>query len=118
VQAVSRKILTSLLAAAIAVGATSVAAAAPAEDRVSVRVPIADLNLQSEAGARVALRRITNAAGSICGDEADTRDLRRQALFQACVRHVVGEAVAAADSPMLAALNGTPMRSATLAAVN
>jgi len=117
-----RKILPSLLAAAIAVGAASAAAAAPppapADERVSVRVPVADLNLQSEAGARVALRRITRAAGAICGDEPDSREMARQALFQACVRSAVDKTVAEADSPMLAQLNGTPVRSAALASAN
>lgn len=109
------KILTSLLAAAIALGAAGVATASDAE-RVSIRVPIADLNLQSEAGARVALRRITRAASTICGDAADSREMARAALFQACVRSVVDKAVADAGSPTLAALNGAPVRGATLAA--
>ena len=117
-----RKILPSLLAAVIAVGAASVAAAAPAsaptDERISVRVPVADLNLQSEAGARVALRRIAKAASAICGDEPDSREMARAALFRACVRSAVDRTVAEADSPMLAQLNGTPARAATLAAAN
>lgn len=111
-----RNILASLLAAAIAVGATSAAVAAPAQERVSVRVPVADLNLQSEAGARVALRRITKAASAICGDAPDSREIARAAMFQECVRSAVDQTVADAGSPALAALNGSPLRSATLAA--
>lgn len=116
-----RKTLPLLLAAALGLSAAGAASAAPAAksptETTSVRVRVADVDLQSEAGARVALRRITRAAAAICGDEADTRDLQRRALFQTCVRSVVDETVASAHSPMLAALNGTPAP-ATLAAAN
>jgi UrcA family protein len=114
----NRKIVSSFAAAAVALafGATT-AGAAPA-GQVSIRVQVADLNLQSPAGAQVALRRIGKAAEAICGDEQDTRDLGRRALFQACVRSVVDETVANAHSPTLTALNGGPAANPTLVAAN
>jgi UrcA family protein len=105
-----------LIAAALAFGA-SAAVAAPS-DAISIRVKISDLNLQSPAGAQVALRRISTAAGLICGDESGVRDLKRQALGEACVRKTVTATVAAAHSPMLAALNGTPIPATALAAAD
>ncbi|HKR88653.1 MAG TPA: UrcA family protein [Phenylobacterium sp.] len=115
-----RTILPLLLASAVGLSAAGIATAAPASDAetTTVRVRVADVDLSSEAGARVALRRITRAAGTICGDEADSRDLQRRALFQACVRGVVDETVASAHSPALAAAAGVPAPASTLAAAN
>jgi UrcA family protein len=79
--------LAPLIAAALAFGA-SAAVAAPS-DAISIRVKISDLNLQSPAGAQVALRRISTAARLICRDESGVRDLKRQALGEACVRKTV-----------------------------
>ena len=103
------RISLSLLVAAAALSAGAArASAAPTAETATVHVPVADLNLASEAGARVALRRIARAAEVVCGDEADTRDLQRRAMFETCVRGVVDRTVASAHSPMLAALNGAP----------
>lgn len=116
-----RHALTLLLAAGLGLAAAGAASAAPdpTAETTTVHVRVADLNLSSDAGARVALRRITHAARTICGDEPDAREMARQAIFQACVRSVVDQAVADAGSPTLAALNGGPaMRPTSLAAAN
>lgn len=113
-----RKTIAPLIAAALALGAVTAAAAQPAE-RLSTRVQVADLNLQSDAGAETALRRIRNAARQICGDQTGVRDLKRQAMSDACVRDAVNTTVASAHSPLLAALNGTPVaQTTTVAAAN
>ena len=107
-----RSLLPMLLAAtALATGAT--AAAQP--ERMSVPVKVGDLDIRSEAGAKVALNRIRRAAVTICG-ETDSKQLARQALIDACIRDSVNTTVAQAGSPALAALNGTPMQATTLAA--
>jgi UrcA family protein len=108
--------LIPLIAAALAFGAS--AAGASPSDAISIRVKISDLNLQSPAGAQVALRRISTAARLICGDESGVRDLKRQALGEACVRRTVTATVVAAHSPMLAALSGTPIPATALAAAD
>lgn len=110
-----RSLLPSLLAAALATGATAAVAAEP--ERLSVPVKVGDLNIRSEAGAEVALRRIQRAAHAICG-ETDSKQLGRQAMIDACVRDAVNTTVASANSPALAALNGTPVQATTLAAAN
>jgi UrcA family protein len=73
---------------------------------MSVSVSVADLNLSSGAGAKIALRRIHNAASSICGDEPDTRVTERFAIYQSCVKTTVDRTVASLDSPLVTALNG------------
>jgi UrcA family protein len=112
-----RNTLPPLLAIALAASAAS-AVAAPAGEQVSARVRVADLNLQNEAGAQVALRRIHQAARVVCGGEPDQRELARRASFQACLRDTVDRTVAAAHSPALAALNGAPASGATVAAID
>jgi UrcA family protein len=109
-----RSLLPTLLAAAaLATGATAARAAEP--ERLSVPVRVGDLDIRTEAGAEVALRRIQRAAVAICG-EADSKQLTRQALIDACVREAVNTTVASANSPALAALNGTPVQATTFAA--
>ena len=108
-----RSLLPSLiLGAALATGA---AANAAELERLSVPVKVGDLDIRSEAGAKVALHRIQHAAVTICG-ETDSKQLARQAMIDACVRDAVNATVASANSPALAALNGTPMQATTLAA--
>ncbi|CAN7199121.1 UrcA family protein [Phenylobacterium sp. LjRoot219] len=110
-----RSLLPALLAATtLAVGAAS---AEPAPERVTIAVQVADLDLQSDADAQVALNRIRRAAHTICG-ETDSRQLARQAMIDSCVREAVNATVATSSSPALAALNGTPLRATTLAAAN
>lgn len=113
-----RKIFTPLIAAALALAAAAAAAAQPAE-RISTRVEVADLNLQTDAGAEAALRRIQNAARQICGDQTGVRDLQRQEMADRCVRDAVNTTVASSHSPVLAAVNGTPLsETTTVAAAN
>lgn len=113
-----RSPLSLALAAAVVLAAGAATAAPAPEETTTVRVRVADVDLSTEAGARVALHRITRAADAVCGDEADTRNLQRRALYQACVRGVVDETVASAHSSTLTALNGGPTRSTALAAAN
>lgn len=110
-----RTILSAILAGALSVSAVATAAAAPASDTTSMKVRIADLDLGSEPGARVALQRIRQAARTICGAEPDSRSLERQTLHATCVRDVVDRTVASADRPALTAVNGGPVVTTTLA---
>lgn len=115
--------LRSLLPALLAATTLAAGAATAAEpERVTIAVQVADLDLQSDAGARAALNRIQRAAHAICG-ETDSRQLARQAMIDTCVREAVNATVASSASPALAALNGTPLngtpqRATTLAAAN
>ena len=73
---------------------------------ISVNVSVADLNLSSPVGARIALRRIHNAAATICGGEPDIRLTQRFALYQSCVKATIDRTVASLDIPMVTAMNG------------
>jgi len=92
--------IAALLAAVVAAGAN---AAQPNPDAVTVRVSVADLNLASQQGAAVALRRIRRAAGSICGEQPAAVDLKRRALYDSCMRSTVGKVVASLDNPLVTA---------------
>jgi UrcA family protein len=100
----SKTLITVLAATALGFAAVSPAAAAD-PDIVSVRVPIADLNLHSGAGAAAALYRIRAAARTICGADSGRLPLARAALQSACVKSTVDRAVARLDAPMVTALN-------------
>lgn len=114
-----RPTLALLLAAATLTAGAAAAAPAPDAQTTTLHVRVADLDLSRQTDARIALRRITRAADVVCGDEADTRDLGRRALFDGCVRSVVDATVASSHSATLAALNGRPTVEATsLAAAN
>ena len=112
-------IAKSLLTALAALGfVASAHAASPgaAEDTVTVKVQASDLNLHSEKGASVALKRIQVAAERICGGEPDSRALAEGIAYRACYRSTVDRTVASLDNPIIASLNG-PSRSATVLAV-
>ena len=81
------------------------AAAAPAagadDDQRSMTVQLADLNLDREAGAAVALRRIHSAANAVCSRDNDRHALGPYALYQPCVTDTVERAVAALGAPIV-----------------
>ena len=70
----------------------------------SVSVKYADLNIGSQAGAHVLLKRIGAAANTACGGAPDIRQLDQLASFEACHRSAVARAVVAVGSPMLTAI--------------
>ena len=107
---ISPNAFSSLIAAgAIAfLGAGAPAAAeahAGPQERVTVEVSVADLDLSSEAGARVALGRIKSAAREVCRDAAP-RSLLAPRTRHECEREAVANTIAelGGDRPMLAAL--------------
>lgn len=101
---------SSLIAAGalffLGAGAPAAAEApAPPEVQVSVEVSLADLDLGSEAGARVAMGRIKSAARAVCRDAAPRSLLAPRARHE-CERETVAETIAeiGGDRPMLTAL--------------
>jgi len=72
----------------------------------SIKINYSDLNVSTEAGAKVLLSRIRNAADHLCGYYPEN-DLGRRADHMACVRETVNEAVTEVDNPVLTALNGS-----------
>jgi UrcA family protein len=111
----------TLLIALSALGLTSAAHAAEpvenADQTISVAVPYGDLNINREAGAAVALRRINTAAGEVCGRESQVTSLDRLALHRACVRSTVDRTVMQLGNPVVAALNSGQEQSQTMLAM-
>lgn len=106
--------LAALAALAIA------AAAQPAASRetaagatVSARIALGDLNLDSRADAKTLLRRIRQAAESLCGPVADDL-LDNRWQYSRCVIGAVDRAVARLDNPTVTALNGGRGRAASV----
>jgi UrcA family protein len=95
--------------AALGVIATSHPATARAQndplDTVSVKVSYGDLNLQSEAGARMMLQRIRHAAKSVCQFNLDY-EWEGTVLYLGCVHDATQHAVAKLHSPLVSAING------------
>ena len=96
-----------LVCATLAVFA-ALAAAAHADDVARVAVKYTDLNVATDAGAKVLYQRIRHAAGQVCG-EADGRDLLGVTRVEACTRRAIADAVAAAQATKLTALYDAKM---------
>ncbi len=105
---ITKSTLTAIAAfAAVAVSASAFAAPAATNegDVVFVKVSLAGLDMNSPAGAKVALRRIQAAAGQICGEDSSDR-LAGHAQYRACLDQITNRAVVRLANPMVTALNG------------
>ena len=103
--------MRSNVAAAIAIVITSFvgsSAFAMPEAAPSVKVQLADVDLASQAGAEVAMRRISNAAQSVCGGAPDLRSMNRYAIYNRCRREAIERAVGQLDRPQVTALLSKP----------
>ncbi len=102
--------LTALVAFG-AIGLATASYAAPVNDQwpqsepLSVKVSYVDLNLDSEAGAKVMLQRIRHAAKIVCEPLADgVLDLTY--AYRPCVSRATDRAVAALNNPIVTAMVG------------
>lgn len=106
----------AMVAALCAMGTAFVAASPAAAQSVetqTVRVSYADLNLNSDAGARAMLRRLRAATAEVCGERIGPRSLAEHRKIRACRTASIGQAVAELDnervSTMFARLEGDAM---------
>jgi len=76
-------------------------AAAPSEERPSVKVRYDDLNLTTTAGVNALYRRISHAASQVCPD-IYSRDLTVSAAGRRCRASAIAEAVQTVNNPQLA----------------
>ena len=79
------------------------ASAQPAYDPVSIGVSYKGLDIQSEAGAKILLRKIENAASEICRDQVSS-PMDEVRKFRPCKKEIVARTVAQVNSPALQAL--------------
>jgi UrcA family protein len=77
---------------------------APVAATRSAKVSLADLDLSTPAGARVAYERIKTVAERLCHDPTDTYSRYHAAAFNACVLETVADAVRQTQAPAVAAL--------------
>jgi UrcA family protein len=106
------KTTLTALAAFLALGSASVSQTASAET-VSVKVRYHDLNLSTEHGAKIMLRRIKSAASEACG--AQEYRTFPDHDYRPCVRDSTDRAVAQLASPMVTALNSGKSSSSPIA---
>lgn len=97
-------------AAALALGLAAEAQAAPPRplpdpEIVSEKVSLADLDLNRQAGAAMALSRIRGAARRVCGGEPSRWAMNAVMLYRECRRDAADRAVARLDHPLVTALN-------------
>ena len=82
-------------------------------DIVSTHVRLADLNLDTAAGARAALKRVRYGAGLVCGQDPD--DIYDGgAQRDACIEDATDRAVGVIGNPTLTAMNGGPREAKTV----
>jgi UrcA family protein len=70
----------------------------------NAKVPLADLDLTTPAGARVAYERIRRVAERLCHDPEDPWSRYHAAIYNACVRETVVDALHQIQAPAIAAL--------------
>ena len=99
--------LSTLLLLGIAVPVIGMAAAPGQSEDVSVTVSYSDLNIQSEAGARVLYARLKRATEEVCGLESyvANKSLAETSHARACVRETLEASVEKIDSDALAEIH-------------
>jgi UrcA family protein len=70
----------------------------------NAKVSLADLDLTTPAGARVAYERIRRVAERLCHDPEDPWSRYHAATYNACVRETVADALHQIQAPAIAAL--------------
>jgi UrcA family protein len=95
--------LSSLLVIGVAVPAIGLAATPSQLDDVSIRVSYADLNIQSEAGAKVLYSRLKRASEQACGIQSHVINGSLVATLRArnCFRDTLEASVEKIDSEAL-----------------
>jgi UrcA family protein len=98
-----KQIIIASFALASIGSASAAQAQGQASDIPSVTVSVAGLDMRSDSGARILLRRIETAAGQVCGGEP-TLALERKQRFQPCVHDVMAHTISGLNNPRLATL--------------
>ena len=98
------KTMLSVVAIAAALSAAPATWAATSDDdSLTVKVRVADIDLNTASGAKAALSRIRSAAVGICGDTPDAWNSTATRQYKSCVDGVVTRTVATLNSPTVTA---------------
>jgi len=99
--------ITALFVSALALSVCAAPGfAQPEPHQIAVRY--ADLDISRPAGAEVLIDRIRLAARSVCGTQADLRDIARFRTQAACQHEAMETAIRSVNSPLVAKLYGKP----------
>ncbi len=100
----------SLMLLALALACTYAPPAAAAEPPAA-RIVHADLDLETEAGARTFVRRVERAARFVCDADPNAPiEFQRREMRAACRANVRAQALARVDAPLVAARLGPAAR--------
>jgi UrcA family protein len=94
------KNVTNVLVAVAAMSAAMLVGVVHAAEVPARAVTYRDLNLNTEAGAKVLYQRIHGAANEVCGN-VEVRDLPGVRAHEACIEKAVSDAVAAVNNQRL-----------------
>lgn len=104
----SHRMLSLVMAAGIGVWLAAIGtetASAEAIQKRSIEIAFNDLNVSTEPGARLLLKRIDRAARKVCDQRSHSQLLpRSDANYRRCVAGAVDAAVNQVGSPLLASL--------------
>ena len=78
--------------------------AQPDDQVLTKKVTYADLNLESEAGAKVLYARLRHAAQNVCSP-FESRELSRMQVWRTCVDNALASAVTQVNNPRVTALH-------------
>ncbi|MDB5482342.1 MAG: hypothetical protein JWO83_3395 [Caulobacteraceae bacterium] len=98
--------LGAIAAIGFAAGASSASAATPSADDVSVKVSYEGIDLNSDAGHKIMVVRITQAARQICGSQPDKWMFGASRAYESCMTSVTDRALGQLDSARVAANGG------------
>jgi|SRR5471030_2655041 len=101
-------VLGLLAAAALAVPSFADPVGIGGSEQVRRTVHLADVDLQTIVGARVAAERIRDAAGYVCG--GDSRPILVVSDFTDCRNHAIDRALASLHAPLVSAALGRSTR--------
>jgi UrcA family protein len=96
----ARKLLT-LTATAVLLASAGVGPVFAQTSTMSVKV--GDLNLRSDNGAKVALRRINSSSNAFCGADSGRRSIAEQMTSAKCAKRMAYLAVSKLDAPLVTA---------------
>ena len=82
------------------------------------KVSLAGVDLESDQGAKVALKRIQGAARRLCSEDPSARSLDLTEPYVTCLKATVDHAVSVLDSPRVTALNAAHQGRSTVLAAN
>jgi len=100
----SSLVLGLFAAAALAAPALADPSGFGETEQVSRTVHLADVDMHTTDGARVAAGRIKNAASDVCG--GNSRPILMVSDFTACRNHAIDRALASLDAPLVSAALG------------